>query len=66
MPDLLKSLMKEKGVSVTQMSRDTGIPQSTISEWIGGKYRPKADKLVVLAKYFGVSLESLIEGRKEG
>jgi len=45
--------LKEKNVTSYQVSRDTGINQACLSNWKNGKYTPKADKLVVLATYFG-------------
>ena len=57
-----EALKVKKGVSDYQVAKDTGIPRSTLSEWNAGKYIPKADKLLKLAEYFGVSIEELIKG----
>lgn len=43
-----------------RVSKDTGIPQSVLSDWKGGRSKPKVDKLKVLADYFGVSIEYFI------
>ncbi len=40
-----------------QVSKDTGIAQSVLSDWKTGRSKPKADKLKILADYFGVSIE---------
>jgi transcriptional regulator with XRE-family HTH domain len=56
-----EALKEKKGVTDYQVSKDTGIPRSTISEWSSGKYIPKIDKLLKLAEYFGVSVEDLLE-----
>ena len=40
-----------------QVSKDTGIAQNVFSYWKSGKSKPKADKLKILADYFGVSIE---------
>ncbi|MCI7449064.1 MAG: helix-turn-helix domain-containing protein [Blautia sp.] len=44
-----------------QVSKDTGIPQSVLSDWKRGRSKPKVDKLKILADYFGVSIEYFIE-----
>lgn len=42
------------------MSKETGIPQSTLSDWKNGRYTPKADKMLKIAEYFDVPLEYLV------
>ena len=45
-----------------QVSKDTGIAQSIFSEWKSGRIRTLgADKLKILADYFGVSIEYFLE-----
>lgn len=53
-------LMKEKGVTAYKVSSDTGIAQSTLSDWKSGKITPKIDKLILLADYFDVDVEYLV------
>lgn len=50
-------LRTEKGVTDTEVSEKTGIPQSTFSDWKSGRSKPKAEKLLKLAKYFEVPIE---------
>ena len=54
-------LRDKKGLTNYRVSVDTGIPKSTFSEWKSGRSKPKVDKLKVLADYFEVPLESLLE-----
>ena len=56
-----EALKKEKGVSDYEVSKQTGISTSTLSEWKSGQYTPKVDKMILLAKYFDVPLEKLLE-----
>lgn len=58
-------LRDEKGVSDYKVAKETGLSQSTLSEWKSGRSKPKIDKLAKLARYFGVSLEYFVdeEGR---
>lgn len=44
-----------------QVSKDTGIGQNTLSDWKRGISKPKADKLKILADYFGVSIDYFLE-----
>lgn len=44
-----------------QVSKDTGISTATLSSWKKGAYVPKADKLLILAKYFDVPIEYFLE-----
>lgn len=50
-------LLERDGKSVYRVSSDTGIAQSTLSDWKTGRSTPKVDKLQILANYFGVSIE---------
>lgn len=54
-------LRNQKGVSDYRVAKDTGIPKSTFSDWKSGKSKPKVDKLMILAKYFGVPIEYFLE-----
>ena len=60
MYEVFKKLMEEKGITPYRVSVDTGIPQSTLSDWKNGRSNPKIDKLKVLADYFGVNIEYFI------
>ena len=61
--DVLKQVMKEKRISISETSRKTGIPQSTLSEWSNGR-TPKLDYSVIkLAQFLGVSVEYLVTGK---
>lgn len=51
------SLRDKKGITDYRVSKETGISTATLSNWKQGNYEPKLDKLLVLAKYFGVSVE---------
>lgn len=57
MYDIVEKLMEEKGVKASDVARETGIPSSVFTDWKKGRYTPKADKLYLIAKYFGVPME---------
>ena len=43
------------------VAKETGISTVTLSAWKNGKYTPKVDKLVKIAKLFGVTIDDLLE-----
>lgn len=51
------ALRDKKGITDYRVSKETGISTATLSNWKQGNYEPKLDKLLALAKYFGVSVE---------
>lgn len=55
-----KSLKEKKGITDYQISKETGISTSTLSNWKKGVYKPKIDKILILSRYFGVSVEYFI------
>ena len=59
-----EELLKSNGSTVYRVSKETGIPASTFSDWKTGRSAPKAEKLKKIADYFGVSLEYLINGNE--
>ena len=61
---ILKQLMTERGISARELSRETGIPVSTLSEWSGGREPKLGEPIIRLARYFGVSLEFLATGHE--
>ncbi|MDY4579757.1 MAG: helix-turn-helix transcriptional regulator [Anaerobutyricum hallii] len=55
------ALRDEKGVTDYRVSMETGITKSTFTDWKTGRSKPKADKLKILADYFGVSIEYFLD-----
>lgn len=54
-------LLAQSGKTSYQVSQDTGIPENIFTYWKQGRSKPKVDKLLILAKYFGVPLETFLE-----
>lgn len=50
-------LRDKLGYSDYRVSLETGISKSMFSEWKAGRSNPKADKLLLLANLFGVTIE---------
>ena len=57
--DMLRHLMEAKGVTQAQLSRDTGIAKSTISEVLAGKKPFSRQMIRKLAGYFRVDVSIL-------
>ncbi len=56
-----EKLLKLKNSSSYKVARATGIANSTLSDWKNGRSVPKTDKLRLIADYFGVELERLLD-----
>ena len=54
-------LRDEAGVTDYEVSKQKGIATSTLTNWKYGRYCPKFDKLLLLAKYFDVPVEFFAE-----
>ncbi len=57
--DMLRHLMEAKGLSQAQLSRETAIPKSTISEVLAGKKPFSRQMIRKVADYFGVDASVL-------
>lgn len=59
-------LLSKTNKTSYRVSKDTGIAQSLLSDWKLGKIKMLgADKLKILADYFGVSIEYFLEDNPE-
>ena len=52
-------LLKEKNVKTSEVAKATGIRPGVFSDWKAGRYKPKHDKITLIAAYFGVAVEYL-------
>jgi len=55
-----ENLLRSSGATVYRVSKETGISASTFTDWKTGRSVPKADKMRLIADFFGVSLDSLL------
>lgn len=62
MYEIYCQLKAEKGCKDADVVRATGITKSTFSDWKSGRSKPKGDKLIKIADFFGVSVEYLTTG----
>ena len=63
MYEIFEQLLQKNGLTAYKVSIETGIPQSTLSDWKRGRSTPKQDKMQKIADFFGVSLNYLMTGK---
>lgn len=67
MYEIFELLLKVRGISAAEFSRETGIDQSTLSNWKARGNYLKPELAFIVADYFGVSLDYLMRGKlKDG
>ena len=64
MYEIFAKLMEDHNVTSYRVAKDTGVSQTTLSDWKRGRSVPKLEKLKKLADYFGVSVEYLMGNRE--
>lgn len=57
----LKQLRLRRDITLTGLAADTGISVSTLSRLEAGLRRPTLEQLLPLARYYGVTLDSLVD-----
>lgn len=57
----LKFYIDKSGKTQKEISDDTGLPASSLNDWVKGKNYPRIDKIEMLANYFGILKSDLIE-----
>jgi len=58
--DIFVKLLQDRNVSSYKLTKDTGINNGLISKWKSGQVIPSAEKLIVLADYFDISVDYLL------
>ena len=52
------ALCRKNGISVSKLEREVGLGNGTVSSW--GKRSPSVENANKVAKYFGVTVDSLL------
>lgn len=65
MYEIFEQLLQKYGVTAYKVSKETGITQSTLSDWKRGRSTPKTDNMKKIADYFNVSVDYLMTGKKD-
>ena len=56
----LRTLLNKKGVSAAQLSRMTGIPESTLSRYLSGQFSAKQSAIFKISQALSVSPDYLL------
>jgi len=64
MQNNLRKLRKERGLTQISLQMKTGIEQALLSKYETGERLPPTDTLLILADFYGVSLDYIL-GRTE-
>jgi transcriptional regulator with XRE-family HTH domain len=56
----IKELRQEKGIGQVELAQSIGVSKGVISLWENGLREPTMNNLIVLAKYFDVTIDYLV------
>ncbi len=65
MYEIFEQLLQKFDVTAYKVSKETGVTQSTLSDWKRGRSTPKTDNMKKIADYFGVTVDYLMNGEEE-
>lgn len=61
----LKLYLARKGLSQTDLAKELGYPEMTVSNWVNAKFYPRIDKIQEIADFFGINKSDLMEDKKD-
>ena len=60
-PQVLKELREERKLTQAELASNLGYKSAvTIAQWETGKRTPGLDNLIVIAKFFGITIDCLV------
>lgn len=63
--DNIKRFLGQKRKTQTDMARDLGLAETTVSSWMNCERYPRIDKIQMIADYFGVTRSDIQEEERE-
>ncbi len=60
----LKELRQEKQLTQAKLAEELNVTQQSYARWENGKVTPSPEKLSNIAKFYGVTTDYLLEGKK--
>ena len=63
--ELLQNLLVEYGISQAELSRETGIPKTTVSGWMKAGRLPDYNSIRTLCQFFDISADELLQLKKK-
>lgn len=61
----LKQILRDKGLTQTQLADALGISKGTLSDWLSGRYYPRGKYLQAMCQYLGVTMGELVSEKKD-
>lgn len=58
----LREYLSEVGMTQAELATQVGVKQPTVWEWLNGKSKPSADRLLVLSEITGITVDELLKG----
>ena len=58
----LSALVAGTGRKQCEIASDIGVQESSLSLWINGHWTPSLESMYKIAKYFGTTVDALLEG----
>lgn len=65
MYEIFEQLLQKYGVTAYKVSKETGVTQTSLSNWKSGRNTPSTKTLQRIADYFGVTVDYLMTGKEE-
>ena len=62
--DIFKELCQQRGISPSRAAAEMGLSNATATKWKKTGAAPSGETLAKVSAYFGVSVDSLLSGRK--
>ena len=59
----LQQYLKDSEMTQAQLAAAIGVSQPTISDWINGHMSPSFDRLIVISRVTGLSLDELVDDK---
>ena len=60
----IRELRQEKQLSQEELARLLGVDRSAVAKWETGTNLPRAEKLIMMARIFGCSVDELLASNK--
>lgn len=60
----LYQMRRERGLSQEELANQVGVSRQAVQKWESGTSQPTLEKLTALARYFGVTLDWLVNGEE--
>lgn len=61
--DVIKNIAKKRGMTISQIEKDLGLSNSSISKW--NRVAPSSFSLMKVANYLDVPIEKLLNEKEE-